>query len=218
MSQHPPVKNILVADKDSDVANLFTEMLLMDSERYNVTTVLSGKECLLALKTDKPDMILLDIDLLDISGWELIDKIKEKSPDVPVIIITEKQPSLDDFSRIEKVFDYLIKPITIDGLHMAVKDALYFPYLLEKCMETIRNSLNNNEKLYILEKKYLLLKQNMFNKKRFVLMRQLYPERKLKNDPQMKMLLEDLKKQIDTNNKEIEAFKNNEFYIYNLSI
>lgn len=199
-------KSILVVNSEPDMSDLFAEMLLMDDTNYIVNTAFSGNECLLALKRDRPDMVLLDIELSDIDGWKLIEEIKEMEPQIPIVIITAKPPVIDDFLRMSMVSDYLMRPVTLDGLHMAVKDALEVPYLLGECIETVKNCKNEEEKLYLL---FMLLKQNILDRKWYILMRQLYPDSKLDNHPETRVLLENLKGKIDQVHNEIECFKHN---------
>jgi len=58
-----------------------------------------------------------------------------------------------------------------------------------------------------------LLEQNIVDRKRFILMRQLYPDKKLEHDPESKMLLDNLKEKITAAQTEIKSFKNNRFLL-----
>lgn len=198
-------KSILIVNSEPDVAGLFTEMLFMDVDKYTINTAYTGKDCLLSLERDTPDMVLLDMDFMDISGWELIEKIKETVPEIPVVVVTSKPPIIDDFLRLSMVSDYLVKPVTLDGFLMAVKDALEIPSLLHECIETVKQSKGKEELLYLV---FMLLKQSIADRKRYILMRQLYPDRMLENDPATKLLLYNLKDKIEKKTSEIESFKN----------
>lgn len=196
---------VLIVDSEPDIADLYAEMLLMDVEKHIINTAYTGKDCLLTLKRDKPDVILLDIELSDMDGWELVKKIRESKPDMPVVVITAKPPSMDDFSRLSMVSNYLMKPVTMDSLYIAIRDAMEVPNLLEKCIETMRDFKDKDR--YLLEKNILLLKQSISDRKLFILMRQLYPDRKLKNDSNTRLVLDTLRIKIDRAHDEIEAFK-----------
>jgi DNA-binding NtrC family response regulator len=200
------LKSILIVNSEPDVADLFTEMLLMDVDKYIINTAYTGNDCLLAIERDAPDMVLLDMDFMDMDGWELIEKIKETVPEVPVVVISSKPPNIDDFLRLSMASDYLVKPVTLDGLLMAVKDALEIPSLLQECIETVKQCKEKEEILYLV---LSLLKQSIADRKRFILMRQLYPDRMLGNDPGTKLLLYNLKDKIEKTTREIESFKNN---------
>lgn len=205
---HKKINSILVVIREPDIADLFVEMLQMDVEKYYVRKAHSGKECLHELKMNKPDMILLDIEISDMDGWELIEKIIEIG--TQVVIITDRSPNVSDFMRLSMVSDYLMKPVTLDGLHMAVKDALEVPPLLERCIESLKNNKDKEDMFYLL---FLLLKQGIADKKRFFLMRQLYPDKKIKDDHETRIMLGNLKEKIDKTHNEIEYFKNNKCLI-----
>lgn len=204
------LKSILIVNSEPDIADLFAEMLLMDVDKYIINTAYTGNDCLLALERDTPDMILFDMDFMDIGGWDLIEKIKETVSEIPVVVISSKPPIIDDFLRLSLVSDYLVKPVTLDGLLMAVKDALEIPALLQECIETVKHCRGKEEILYLV---FSLLKQGIADRKRYILMRQLYPDRNLKNDPGTKLLLYNLRDKIEKTTSEIESFKNNKVLI-----
>lgn len=198
---------VLIVNGEPEMADLYAEMLLMDVEKYRFNIAYTGKDCLLSFKRDMPDIILMDIELPDIDGWELIKRVKEQEPDMPVVIITSKPPTMDDYSRFHMVSDYLMRPVTLDCLHIAVRDALEVPSLLETCIETVKTLEDKEESLYILEKKILLLKQSISDRKFFIMMRQLYPDKELEDGSNTGLLLEGLRIKIDREHSEIEEFK-----------
>ena len=199
------LKSILIVNGEPDIAELFAEMLLMGDEKYILNIANTGKECLLAMKRNKPDLVLLDIELSDMEGWELIDKIKKNTKETPVVIITSKPPDIDDLMRLPMVSDYLMKPVTLDGLLMAVKDAMELPVLFEQCIKSLEKCKDKEEVMYLL---FLLLKQSIYDRKHYILLRQLYPGRKLGNDGEKKKLLDNLKIKINKAQNEINHFKN----------
>src|SRR5659263_166457 len=158
--------SILIVNNEPDIAELFAEMLLMGDEVYIINAANTGKECLQAMERNLPDLVLLDIEIPDMEGWELIGKIK-KDREIPVIIISSKAPVIEDFMRISLVSDYLMKPVTLDGLLMAVKDALELPRLLDQCMQSINKQMDKEDSMYPL---FLLLKQNILDRKQYILM------------------------------------------------
>ena len=70
----------------------------------------------------------MDIELPDMGGWDLIEKIKKNNPDLPIVVNTSKIPGINDMFRLSMVSDYLMKPVTLDCLHMAVRDAIEIPF------------------------------------------------------------------------------------------
>jgi len=201
---------ILIVNGEPDIAELFAEMLLMVDNTYIVNTTFTAKGCLAAIKKNNPDLVLMDIELPDMGGWDLIEKIKKNNSDLPIVVNTSKIPGISDMFRLSMVSDYLIIPVTLDSLHMAVRDAIEIPPLLEQCVKTIKNHKEKEDVLYLL---FLLLKQNIVDRKRFILMRQLYPDHKLQNDPESRKLLENLKEKINSAQTEIKDFKNNRFLL-----
>jgi DNA-binding response OmpR family regulator len=80
------LNKVLVVDDEAPVRELFTDLL--KAEKYNVKTVSSGEEALQAVDGENFDVVLLDIKLGGISGIETLKTLKEKKPDVIVIMIT----------------------------------------------------------------------------------------------------------------------------------
>jgi len=199
------LKSILIVNSEPDIAELFAEMLLMSDEKYILNIANTGKECLIAMKHNSPDLVLMDVELSDMDGWELLDKIKKNTEDTNVVIITSKPPAIDDFMRLSMVSDYLMKPVTLDGLLMAVKDALELPVLLEQCFKSLNKNKDKDERLSLL---FLLLKQNIYDRKHYILMRQLYPDKMLGNNGEAKLRLENIREKIKKAQNEINHFRN----------
>jgi len=80
------LNKVLVVDDEAPVRELFTDLL--KAEKYNVKTVSSGEEALQAADGESFDVVLLDIKLGGISGIETLKSLKEKKPDLIVIMIT----------------------------------------------------------------------------------------------------------------------------------
>jgi len=198
------LSSILLVNSEPDISELFAEMLLMGDEEYIINAAKTGNECLRAMERNLPDIVLLDMEIPDMSGWELIGNIK-KNWEVPVIIISSKAPVIEDFMRISLVSDYLTKPVTLDGLLMAVKDALELPHLLDQCLGSVNKHMDQENSMYNL---FLLLKQNISDRKQYILMKQLYSDRNLGNGVETKLMLNNLKGKINKARTEIEYFKN----------
>jgi len=121
------IKIILVEDNAEDIA--FTRRVLKHNE-LNVILIVAtnGKEALEALQSmngsDLPELILLDINLPDISGIDLLTLIKKEQrlKDIPVVILTGSNEDQD----IQKCYDlgassYLVKPISNYALMLVVE-------------------------------------------------------------------------------------------------
>ena len=112
------MKNIVVVDDDSDILFTIENAIKYYNNQYLVTTLKSGKELIKFLKKNKPDLILLDLMMPEMTGWEVFDKIKENKEwtDIPIIIIS----SVNDDKNITNAYkngdDYIKKPFTFDIL------------------------------------------------------------------------------------------------------
>lgn len=75
---------------DDELGVLRTIKLALESEGFEVIEASSGKECLEKLDGEKPDLILLDVMMPKIDGWEVCKKIKEneKTASIPVVMLT----------------------------------------------------------------------------------------------------------------------------------
>ena len=117
------MNRILVIDDDNDINILLKKFLTKHG--YEVETTYSGSEGEKLLSTFKPDLILSDYRLDDMDGEVLLTKIKEKNPDIPVIIMT----GYSDLRTAVKVirlgaFDYVTKPLMPDEILLNITKAL----------------------------------------------------------------------------------------------
>jgi CheY-like chemotaxis protein len=81
-----PSDRILVIDDDLAILNLLENLLA--GEGYEVVTAACGREGLVAIEKDRPDLILLDVQMPGMSGFEVLSKIRETRGEVPVIMVT----------------------------------------------------------------------------------------------------------------------------------
>lgn len=114
---------ILIIEDDVDVCLLLKRFL--SKHNFNVSTAHSGQKGLTLFDEEKPDLVLSDFRLGDIDGAEVLQKIKEKNRNVPVIIIT----GYSDIKVAVKVikqgaFDYITKPLFPDEILLTIKRAL----------------------------------------------------------------------------------------------
>ena len=119
------MKKIIVTD-DEPMNLKMTEFLLKKSG-FEVITASSGPECLKAVKENKPDLILLDLLMPEMNGFETFERLKacDESKDIPVILLTaaedsetlEKAESLGIFSCVGKPFR---QPVLIENINRAL--------------------------------------------------------------------------------------------------
>ncbi len=86
---------IMVVDDEKNILMLYQSEL--EDEGYEVVAANSGKEALELFDREKPDLVTLDIMMPDIDGIQVLRQLKEKNPNVPVIMLTAYDYR-DDFS------------------------------------------------------------------------------------------------------------------------
>lgn len=121
-----PIKPILLVDDEEHF--LSTVELVLNSNRLNnVYTCGDSQRVLDILKSKEFSLVVLDINMPNISGRELLPKILENFPEMPVIIITAIN-NVESAVECMKLgaFDYLVKPIDDERLISSIKRGLYF--------------------------------------------------------------------------------------------
>ncbi|MEI8330229.1 MAG: response regulator [Methanomicrobiales archaeon] len=116
---------ILVVDDSPFIADVFVTML--ERGGYRTVAANGGEECLEILKTVTPDLILLDIMMEPMDGWETLEKIKKNSStkEIPVLMLTAKQLKLAEAQEYGiYIEDYVLKPITHRELYDAIEHVL----------------------------------------------------------------------------------------------
>lgn len=99
------IKTIFIIDDDINIGNMLEELLT--KENYAVCRAISGIEALMKLKKCRPDLVLLDLMLPELSGEQLLPYIK----DIPVIIVSSKTDVDDKVSTLlNGATDYVTKP------------------------------------------------------------------------------------------------------------
>ncbi|HVY26644.1 MAG TPA: hybrid sensor histidine kinase/response regulator [Polyangiaceae bacterium] len=114
--------NILVVDDTLENVRLLSSML--GRQGYEVRPVTSGRQALVAAEREVPDLILLDINMPDLDGYEVCSRLKARTElrDVPVIFLT----ALNDVRDKVKAFeaggvDYITKPFQFEEVHARVQ-------------------------------------------------------------------------------------------------
>lgn len=82
------MKTIMVVDDEPDI--LLIIRIILQREGFGVITVANGQECMDKLEETKPDLILMDVMMPGLNGWEVCKKIKEddKTKSMPVLMLT----------------------------------------------------------------------------------------------------------------------------------
>ncbi len=105
-------KMIMIVDDEPNTVELVK--LVLETEGYETSAAYSGSEALEKIKTNKPDMILLDIMMPLMDGWAVRTKLSEEkeTKDIPIIMLTAKAQPIDRMIglHVVEVADYITKP------------------------------------------------------------------------------------------------------------
>jgi DNA-binding response OmpR family regulator len=116
---------ILVVEDDLDVAEMLNAYFRVQG--YEVFTVNWGEDGVRACQTVSPDLVVLDIRLPDIDGYEVARRLRtdRRTQDVPIIFLTEKRDRADRLHGLELgADDYITKPFDVQELRLRVRNAL----------------------------------------------------------------------------------------------
>jgi two-component system, OmpR family, alkaline phosphatase synthesis response regulator PhoP len=127
------VKTILVVDDYSDIVVSVKQVLEDTTGEYRVISADSGEKCLQILQQDTPlpDLILLDIMMPGMSGWDVAARIKQNDRwrDVPIVFLTAKGDEMSVGIGHLASDDYIVKPFDIMKLKECVQRILHQPRL-----------------------------------------------------------------------------------------
>ena len=102
--------------------------LILGRRNFELIGAVGGREGLVTVRNVKPDLVLLDLMMPDMDGWEVYQQIKadEELNDIPVIVVTAKAQSIDKVLglHIAKVDDYVTKPFGPQELLASVRKVL----------------------------------------------------------------------------------------------
>lgn len=132
---------ILVVDDSPFIVDVFVTML--ERGGYRTVAAYGGEECLAILKTVTPDLILLDIMMEPMDGWETLEKIKGNpaTKDIPVLMLTAKQLTPTEAQEYGTfIEDYVLKPITHRELYDAIEHVLGRRQAISTDMDRARQS------------------------------------------------------------------------------
>ena len=116
-------KTILVIEDDVSILRGLRDNLKF--EEYEVLTATDGQEGIILALEKSPDLILLDIMLPGISGYDICRKVKEQKPDLPIIMLTARSKEVDKIAGLDLgADDYVTKPFSTPELLARIRAAL----------------------------------------------------------------------------------------------
>ncbi len=120
------VKRILCVEDEQEMIDLIR--LILARRGFEVRGASGGTEGLKMIREELPDLVLLDLMMPDMDGWEVYQQMKadEKTRSIPVIVVTAKAQNIDRVLgvHIAKVDDYITKPFSPQELLNSVEKVL----------------------------------------------------------------------------------------------
>jgi len=158
------VFNVLIVEDDKNLRKLIVTCLKKDN--YNTYEALNGNEALEVLDKNHIDLVISDVMMPEMDGFELIKELRESKYKIPVLLITAKS-NIEDKKQgfLLGADDYMVKPINIEELLLRVQVLLRRSQsanerkikIGELILDYDQLSITKNEKLYFLAQKEFLL-------------------------------------------------------------
>jgi len=120
------LKRLVYIEDEPEMIDLVR--LILGRRGFVVSGANGGRQGLELVRSELPDMILLDLMMPDMDGWDVYHQLKsdEQTRDIPVIVITAKAQNIDKVLglRVAKVEDYIAKPFSPQELLERVEEVL----------------------------------------------------------------------------------------------
>jgi len=125
----PAGQRILVVDDEETIREVVSTLLA--ARGYRCAAVANGREALARLRAEAYELILSDVVMPEMDGLKLLEQVRQRYPDTPVIMVTalhDISTALDALRR--GAYDYILKPFEKDELYLSVQRALEHRQLL----------------------------------------------------------------------------------------
>ena len=114
-------KKLLIIEDEKDLINILSDSFL---EEFEIVKAFDGEDGVKKFYSENPDLILLDINLPKIIGWEVCKEIRKVS-NIPIIIMTARDSDTDEYNGLSiGADDYITKPFNLKILDLKVKKLL----------------------------------------------------------------------------------------------
>ena len=115
--------NVLVVDDEAVLAEMVS--MALRYEGWNIATAADGVSALAAARAQRPDVVVLDVMLPDMSGLEVLHKLREQNPQLPVLLLTAKDAVEDRIAGLTAGGDdYVTKPFSIEEVVLRLRALL----------------------------------------------------------------------------------------------
>ena len=139
---------ILIAEDDRELRQLFSHVLMKNG--YTVRGVSNGVDALAALENDYYDLIISDIMMPLMDGYEFVRQLRESGDNTPVMMITAKD-AFDDMRQgfLSGTDDYMVKPINVNEMVLRVGALLRRAQMIHDHRQSIGNTVMELDSLTV---------------------------------------------------------------------
>lgn len=156
---------ILIAEDDRELRQLFSHVLTRNG--YAVKSVSNGKEALDAMDNDYFDLVITDIMMPVLDGYELVRQLRDTGNITPVLMITAKD-AFDDMNQgfVSGTDDYMVKPVNVNEMLLRVKALLRRAQMINDRRQVVGNTVmeldsltvtTDTESMVLPQKEFMLL-------------------------------------------------------------
>ena len=115
--------NVLVVDDEAVLAEMVS--MALRYERWNIATAGDGSSALESARSQRPDVVVLDVMLPDMSGLDVLRKLREQNPQLPVLLLTAKDAVEDRIAGLTAGGDdYVTKPFSLEEVVLRLRALL----------------------------------------------------------------------------------------------
>jgi two-component system, OmpR family, response regulator len=115
--------NVLVVDDEAVLAEMVS--MALRYEGWNISTAGDGSSAIASARAQRPDVVVLDVMLPDMSGLDVLHKLREESPQLPVLLLTAKDAVEDRIAGLTAGGDdYVTKPFSIEEVVLRLRALL----------------------------------------------------------------------------------------------
>ncbi|MGB9597419.1 MAG: response regulator transcription factor [Candidatus Poribacteria bacterium] len=118
-------RKILIVDDEADITDTLSFML--QARNFDVVTANNGKEGLAKVKKEHPDLVILDISMPEMDGYNVCNKLRQdnETKDIPIIMLTAKGETEAVIKSYESgANDYVVKPFNLSTLISRINNCL----------------------------------------------------------------------------------------------
>lgn len=111
---------------DDEIEMLHAHILFLQSKGYHVDTVTNGTDAIEACKKNVYDLVLLDENMIGLSGLQTLNRLKDADPNLPVVMVTKsEEEDIMEQAIGSRIADYLIKPVNPNQILLTLKKNLH---------------------------------------------------------------------------------------------